>query len=143
MAEQDNNLFAIEVNADDCAETAESDTHAVSRTYQSEDAFQAIKDTYAAKTDIGNAHQELIAAVPVLGLHPPGERCQDRGVGKVKLGKKDIQLLGYAVGQLYYRKDHEGMIDLCERVQQRCEIDTKTAGSLERWIGRCKARMSD
>ena len=41
--ENENDLLAIEVDADDYAETAAGDTPTVSRTYQSEADFQNIK----------------------------------------------------------------------------------------------------
>ncbi|KAK5171442.1 uncharacterized protein LTR77_004586 [Saxophila tyrrhenica] len=65
MAE-DNNLFAIEVDADDYADTAADDTPSVSRTHQSRPAFESIKSSYSAKITGGTSYKDLIAAVPVL-----------------------------------------------------------------------------
>ena len=145
MAEQDNCLFAIEVDADDYAETAAGDTPAVSRTFQSEADFQAVKATYQAKVDGGNTYRDLISAVPVLELSDVDEANGTGGTDlngpKVKLGKKDFQLLGYAVGEMYYDKQYGRILELCERVTARCEIDEKTAESLGRWERRCGERL--
>lgn len=143
MDDEDNNLFAIEVDADNYAETAAADTTAVSRTHQSEAAFQAIQSGYSAKVDGGRSYNDFIAAVPVLAS--PGEAAKDvsNGHAKVKLGKKDVQQLGYAVGELYYDTDYAGVLELCQRVRTRCETDEKTAEALERWCERCRARTGE
>lgn len=160
MAEsEDSGLLAIEVDADDYADAAASDTPQVPRTYQSEADFQAIKSAYTAKVDgvPGNeTYQDLIAAVSVLGGSNGGDgvdgnvidpvngsrqdRCDGGGSGKARLGKKDVQLLGYAVGQLYFERQYSGVVALCERVRERCVVDEKTGDGLERWMRRCKER---
>lgn len=147
MAEQeDDGLLAIEVDADDYAETAAGDAPAVSRTYQSEADFQTQKAIYSAKIDGGNTYRDLVAAVPVLdnishGTTKNGLKIGNGDSSKVKLSKKDFQLLGYAVGELYYDKRYEEILKLCDRVRVYCEIDEKTRESLDRWTERCRARM--
>lgn len=148
----DNALFAIEVDADDYAGTAAGDTPAVSRTHQNESTFQTIKATYSAKIDGGTAHADLIAAVPALS--EPGDVAEHgdpsrnnlaaNGEGlKVRLSKKDIQLLNYAVGELYYARHYEGVVRLCGRVREVCEVDGKTEESLGRWMRRCAEGMGE
>lgn len=140
MTEQsaiDPGLFAIEVDADDYAETAAEDAPAVPRTYQSEADFQAIKSSYSAKIDGRSGHStydDLITAVPELA---PPSRVEDL----VKLTKKDVQLLGYAVGELYFDRRYEDVVALCERVNQRCHLDSKLEENLQRWVQKCRQRM--
>ncbi|KAK0255326.1 hypothetical protein B0A54_03192 [Friedmanniomyces endolithicus] len=146
MAEPANELFAIEVDADNYAETAAHDAPPVSRTFQSEADFQAQKATYSAKIDVGNNYERLLEAVPLLKPvdepSPPTERhLQPSGAPPIRLGKKDVQLLGHAVGELYYDKRYRDIIQLCERVNLVCETDGKTAESLRRWTRRCEARL--
>ncbi|KAK0342975.1 hypothetical protein LTR59_016337 [Friedmanniomyces endolithicus] len=144
MAEPANELFAIEVDTDNYAETAAHDAPPVSRTFQSEADFQTQKATYSAKIDVGNNYERLLEAVPLLKPvdepSPPTER-QTQGLSRVRLGKKDVQLLGYAVGELYYDERYRDIIQLCERVELVCETDGKTAESLRRWTRRCEARL--
>ncbi|KAK1825519.1 hypothetical protein LTR12_000320 [Friedmanniomyces endolithicus] len=146
MAEPANELFGIEVDADDYAETAAHDTPPVSRTFQSEADFQAQKATYSAKIDIGNNYERLLDAIPLLNPvnepSPPTEtHIQPQAASPIRLGKKDAQLLGYAVGELYYDKRYRDIIQLCERVKMVCETDGKTAESLRRWTRRCETRL--
>ena len=141
MAEHDDGLLAIEVDADDYAQTAAEDTAAVSRTYQSEADFQAIKTTYSAKVDGGGTYKDLIAAVPELDKDFK-DHLDVTGGPTIKLAKKDVQLLGYAVGELYYDKQFLRIVELCSTVTKRCEVDGKTAESLKRWEKRCRERMS-
>ena len=142
MADQDNSLFAIEVDADDYADAVAEDTPSVSRTYQSEKDFQDVKARYSAKIDGGNSYEDLIAAVPVLDQTASG-LADGRNTfnAKTKLSKKHIQLLGYAVGELYYDKEFKRAIEQCQRVRSSCEVDRKTEDSLERWIVRCEERF--
>jgi hypothetical protein len=143
MADQDGGLFAIEVDADDYANVAGDDTPTVSRTYQSEEHFQAIKDSYSAKIDGGNAYKDLITTVPILAAAERDSKSESdlaNGHATSRLSKKDVQLLGYAVGELYYDKEYVQIIELCQRVQTQCETDRKTEESLARWIERCHKR---
>jgi hypothetical protein len=124
--------------------TATADNPAVSRTHQSEPAFQAIKASYKAKVDGGRSYQDLITAVPVLAQEINSEERgakQEDGHEKVKLSKRDGQLLGYAVGELYYDKEFGRVIELCQRVRERCAVDGKTDEALERWEKRCQERV--
>lgn len=139
---EDPGLLAIEVDADDYAETAAGDTPTVPRTYQSEGDFQTIKAGYSAKIDGvegRGTYEDLVAAVPVLGRGVDGDAVRN-GTEKVKLGKKDVQLLGYAVGEMYFERRYEEVASLCEKVQGRCEVDAKTGEAMERWVGRCRER---
>lgn len=141
MAETDiyGDLFAIEVGTDDYAETAASDAPKVARTFQSEAAFQNIKDSYMAKIDIGDYREALFKAVPVLRTIDLAPLNGDSA--PVKLGNKDKNLLGYAVGELYYDLKFTEVVDLCQRVEMACAIDCKLSESLEKWKARCEARM--
>ncbi|RMX80136.1 hypothetical protein D0869_07781 [Hortaea werneckii] len=167
--DDDNALFAIEVDVDDYADTAAADnpsssttnhqddaaTMPVSRTFQSESAFQVQKEAYRAKIDQGGLEAELVRAVPaLLPLPPPPHRrettssevgCRGGEVdeaGKVKLSKKETQLLGYTVGELYFSRKFQEVIELCERVLALCELDAKTKASVEKWIQRSRARAT-
>ncbi|KAK5138404.1 hypothetical protein LTR08_003465 [Meristemomyces frigidus] len=145
MAEVDNGLFAIEVDADDYGETAAADAPPVPRTFQSETKFQAVKDAYNAKIDVGNNYKQLLDLVPLLRLD---QSPVDDGLAAessstpVKLGKRDCQLLGYAVGELYYDREYAKAVELCERVTSVCQMDAKTLGSLQKWAKRCELRLA-
>jgi len=145
MAETEIGFLAIEVDADDYAETAAEDVPPVSRTYQSEEAFQAQKAAYSAKIDGGTTYQELIGAVPIL-THSNGHSHHQsdctNGTAKVRMSKKEIQLLGYAVGEMYCDRRYHEIIGLCDRVYALCEIDDKTCQSLRKWTTRCRERVS-
>jgi hypothetical protein len=74
MAETENSLFDIGIDADDYAEAAAEDAPAIDRTHQSEADFLAIKATYSARQDGGNYYAELLRAVPSLASsHGPVE----------------------------------------------------------------------
>lgn len=139
-----NGLFAIEVDADDYAETAAGDTPSVPRTFQSEADFQAQKASYTAKVDTGNNYAEFLKAVPALSRATNGFVSTGNGDdAKIKLGKKDVQLLGYAVGEMYYDRRYGEVVELCEKVQGRCEVDGKLKSTLKRWIVRCRGKMEE
>lgn len=95
MAEADNSLFDISVDADDYADAAAEDTPVVDRTFQSESDFLAVKTAYTARQDGGNLYYELLRNVPVLADDQAPEDDS-----KVKLDKRDQLLLGYVVGEL-------------------------------------------
>lgn len=143
MTEQDDDgLLAIEVDADDYAEAAADDAPTVSRTYQSEVDFHAQRSSYSAKIHNGNNYNELLQAIPVLRPDYQSDTVSRHGEARLKLSKKDIQLLGYAVGKMYYDRRYEDVVGLCNRVRDACEVDGKTKESLERWMERCKARLA-
>lgn len=144
MADQENGLLAIELDADDYAETAAGDIPSASRTYQSEADFQAQKAAYTTKIDGSTTYRDLIASVPILQGSSDLTKTPalSDGHSRVKLSKKDAQLFGYAVGELYYDKEYTKILDLCERVGRLCDVDEKTAESLHRWTRRCKERIS-
>nr|POE94362.1 meiotic recombination protein rec14 [Quercus suber] len=135
----DGGLLAIEVDTDDYADSAAHDTSTVSRTYQSEDAFQAEKRSYTARMygGPGSNYQELMEAVPALsqalGTGDPDLTVLAR---KANLSKKNVHLLGYVVGELYYDRDFRRIIRLCEAVRAACDVDKKVDGSLDRWTAR-------
>lgn len=204
--DDDNALFAIEVDmVNDYAGTAAADSttnhqiddaatttttpqpQPVSRTFQSETAFQAQKHAYRAKIDHhhqGNLEAELVRLVPALGRrngefwdleggnttmtaaaaaggrghgdgdgdgdgngNADGEETEDgkgedgKEGGKVKLSKKEVQLLGYTVGAMYFEKRFQEFITLCERVLIVCELDAKTRVGVEKWIQRSQERI--
>ncbi|KAK4901869.1 hypothetical protein LTR27_001643 [Elasticomyces elasticus] len=141
MDDLSNELLSIEVDADDYADAAAQDAPAVSRTYQSEEAFRKI--AYTAINESGNNYERLLKAIPALDtqLEDPSTTNGHGAHVKHKLSKRDGQLLGYAVGQLYYDKRFQDIIQLCGRVKRACTIDSKTAESLQRWTQRCEQRM--
>lgn len=144
MDDTANELFAIEVDVDDYAETASSDTPTVPRTFQSEADFQAQRATYHAKIDEGNNYEELMK---VLHAHWFTQVNSGSGLAnadsdsKVKLKKRDVQLLGYAVGEMYHSREYTRVVKLCQLVHMTCEVDSKTCASLEKWIKRCEEKL--
>ena len=126
MAESENPLFDIGVDADDYAEAAADDAPAVDRTYQSEADFLAVKAAYSARQDGGDLYSELVRAVPHL--------AQDAAIPdpQPKLDKRVQMLLGYAVGELYYDGDFAGVVRLCDRVLETCTVDKRLVPGLER-----------
>lgn len=159
-ANDDNALFAIEVDVDDYAETAAADnpssaspsaaptnqndstTATNSRTYQSASAFQAQKAGYQAKIDQGGLEAELVKAVPALSC-PSLRDPVAAGGEKVRLSKKESQLLGYAVGEMYFSRRFGELVGLCERVLMGCELDVRTRAGVEKWMRRSRERLGE
>jgi len=152
MAEPENSLFDIEVDADDYADAAAQDTPAVvDRTHQSEADFLAVKQIYKARQDgsRGSLYSELLEAVPLLA--PPAGVDADAGVGadinadsagaKVKLDKRSQLLLGYVVGELWYDGQFEEVWRLCRRVEEVCELDARFRPGVVRWRERAEGRI--
>lgn len=141
MAELDDygDLFAIDVGVDNYADTAALDAPNVARTFQSEEAFQKIKASYTAKIDTGNNYEVLLKTVPVLQIDDSAPL--DEAVSRTKLGNKDKNLLGYAVGEMYYDRKFSKVIDLCQRVEAVCTVDAKLGESLKKWTGMCERKM--
>jgi hypothetical protein len=131
MTEQENSLFAIDVDADDYAEAAAEDTPAVDRTFQSKADFLAVKETYSARQDGGNFYSELIKTVPCLSPDHDGPEGNLQ-----KLDKRTQLLLSYAVGELYYDREFEKIVELCDAVLRRCALDGRLKPGVERWMER-------
>ncbi|RMY85914.1 hypothetical protein D0861_06197 [Hortaea werneckii] len=163
-ANDDNALFAIEVDVDDYAETAAADNPSSaspsaaptnhqndsttatmnSRTFQSASAFQAQKAAYRAKIDQGGLEAELVKAVPALKPCPSRDPVAVAAGGeKVRLSKKESQLLGYAVGEMYFSRRFGEVVGLCERVLMGCELDVRTRAGVEKWMRRSRERLGD
>lgn len=147
--EDPNDLFSISVDADDYAEAAAGDAPSVvDRTFQSEENFQKQKASYSAKVHQGNLLEELVSAIPELEFREK-QGGGNAGVESrnVKLGKKDVQLLGYVVGEMYYDRKYEEISELCGRVRGVCEVEggerekRRLEESLERWEGRSRQRL--
>lgn len=139
MADVTNELFAIDVDADDYAETAAGDTPSVPRTFQSEADFELQKQSYRAKISYGNNLEELFIAVPELRNAIISETKPEEN--KIRLGKKHVQLLNYAVGELYFDHNYAEVIDLCDRVSFACETDQKLRNALKKWTDRSQQKM--
>ena len=135
MAEPENPLFDIGVDADDYAEAAAEDAPAVDRTFQSEADFLAVKATYSARQDGGDLYSELVRAVPQLA---PDAAVADP---KPKLDKRVQLLLGYAIGELYYDGEFDRVVKLCDRVLERCVVDRRVVPGLERARERAGGRV--
>lgn len=136
MAEADNSLFDISVDADDYADAAAEDTPVVDRTFQSESDFLAVKAAYTARQDGGNLYSELLRNVPVLADDQAPEDDS-----KVKLDKRDQLLLGYVVGELWYGGEFERVRVVCERVLGRCEVEKRLRPGVERWRERAVKKL--
>ena len=135
MAEPENPLFDIGVDADDYAEAAAEDAPAVDRTFQSEADFLAVKAAYSARQDGGDLYSELIRAIPQLG--------QDATIAdpKPKLDKRVQMLLGYAIGELYYDGEFDRVVKLCDRILETCVVDKRVVPGLERSRERARGRI--
>ena len=135
MAESENPLFDIGVDADDYAEAAAEDAPAVDRTYQSEADFLAVKAAYSARQDGGDLYSELMRAVP----HLAQDTASDDP--KPKLDKRVQMLLGYAIGELYYDGEFARVVKLCDAVLETCTVDKRLVPGLERSRERARARI--
>jgi len=135
MAESENPLFDIGVDADDYAEAAAEDAPAVDRTYQSEADFLAVKAAYSARQDGGDLYSELMRAVP----HLAQDTASDDP--KPKLDKRVQMLLGYAIGELYYDGEFARVVRLCDAVLETCTVDKRLVPGLERSRERARARI--
>ncbi|TKA23482.1 hypothetical protein B0A50_07509 [Salinomyces thailandicus] len=141
MADSADGLFAIEVDTDDYAETAAADTPTVSRTFQSETAFQAQKASYTAKIDDGDIHAQLIQELESQTRQSEAASKLVRGNSKVKLSKKETVLLGYAVGELYYLRNFQKGLEVCEWVLAEFEMDGRGRAGVEKWRERFEGRV--
>jgi hypothetical protein len=137
MAEPENPLFDIGIDADDYAEAAAEDAPAVDRTHQSEADFLAIKAAYSARQDGGNYYAELLRAVPSLAHDHSAEDT------KQKLDKRVQMLLGYAVGELYYDGEFARIVELCDQVFANCLVEKRLAPGLERWREKASKRIQE
>jgi hypothetical protein len=164
MAEPENSLFDIEVDADDYADAAAEDTPVVDRTHQSEADFLKVKETYQARQDgsRGALYSELLEAVPSLAAADAGaslskedvvdgdvkvEGNGDGGINgggekKVKLDKRSQLLLGYVVGELWYDGEFKEVERLCGRLEEVCELDARVAPGVKRWRERAEGRLA-
>jgi hypothetical protein len=153
MAEPENSLFDIEVDADDYADAAAEDTPVVDRTHQSEADFLKVKETYQARQDgsRGALYSELLEAVPSLAAADAGASLSKEDVNggdvngdaanKVKLDKRSQLLLGYVVGELWYDGEFEEVERLCGRLEEVCELDARVAPGVRRWRERAEVRL--
>jgi hypothetical protein len=154
MAEPENSLFDIEVDADDYADAAAEDTPVVDRTHQSEADFLKVKETYQARQDgsRGALYSELLEAVPSLAAADAGASLSKEDVNggdvngdaakKVKLDKRSQLLLGYVVGELWYDGEFAEVERLCGRVEEVCELDARVAPGVKRWRERAEGRLA-
>jgi hypothetical protein len=156
MAEPENSLFDIEVDADDYADAAAEDNPAavVDRTHQSEADFLKVKESYAARQDgsRGSLYEELVRAVPALVAADASskEDVDENGSGdiegdaatKVKLDKRSQLLLGYVVGELWYDGRFGEVERLCGRVEKVCELDARLRPGVVRWRERAEGRLA-
>ncbi|KAK6414382.1 hypothetical protein LTR95_017739, partial [Oleoguttula sp. CCFEE 5521] len=143
MPEHDDDLLAIEVDADSYATAAVQDTPTVSRTHQTEEAFQAIRATYQAKQHNGNLYAELVSDVPELSIiqSSPSSAGIDGLTPKLKLDKRQQALFGYVVGELYYDREYDRIVRLCERADGVCVLEGKFEAAVQKWKGRAQERM--
>jgi hypothetical protein len=143
MAEPENSLFDIEVDADDYADAAAEDTPVVDRTHQSEADFLKVKETYQARQDgsRGSLYSELLEAVPSLAVDA-GIPSGDDATKKVKLDKRSQLLLGYVVGELWYDGKFKEVERLCTRLEEVCELDSRVAPGVKRWRERAEGRLA-
>ncbi|KAM0689629.1 hypothetical protein Q7P36_010500 [Cladosporium allicinum] len=148
MAEPENSLFDIEVDADDYADAAAEDNPAaaaVDRTHQSEADFLKVKENYEARQDgsRGSLYEELLGAVPSLSADAGASSQEDVKTNgdaetkKAKLDKRSQLLLGYVVGELWYDGEFKEVERLCGRVEEVLdgflkEDDADVASGLEK-----------
>ena len=152
MAEPENSLFDIEVDADDYADAAAEDNPAaaaVDRTHQSEADFLKVKENYEARQDgsRGSLYAELLGAVPSLSADAGASSQEDVKTNgdaetkKAKLDKRSQLLLGYVVGELWYDGEFKEVERLCGRVEEVCELDARVAPGVKRWRERAEGRL--
>lgn len=156
MAEPENSLFDIEVDADDYADAAAEDNPAapvVDRTHQSEADFLKVKESYKARQDgsRGSLYSELLEVVPSLAAGSDASKEDVNGgdvktnggaeVKKVKLDKRSQLLLGYVVGELWYDGEFKEVEGLCGRIEEVCELDARVAPGVKRWRERAEERL--
>ena len=153
MAEPENSLFDIEVDADDYADAAAEDNPAapVDRTHQSEADFLKVKENYEARQDgsRGSLYEELLGAVPALAAGSEDSAVnggdvkanEDAETKKAKLDKRSQLLLGYVVGELWYDGEFKEVQRLCGRVEEVCELDARVAPGVKRWRERAEGRL--
>lgn len=139
----DTGLEAIEVDTELYALPPAHDTLTATqpRGYQSETQFQSQKASYTAlKPREGGSYEEFNG---LLDRHKGEQRdgVGEERVGKLRLGKKEVVLLGYAVGDLYYWRRFGDVQRLCERVGGECVVDAKVGETLERWGRRAGERV--
>jgi hypothetical protein len=60
---------------------------------------------------------------------------------KYKLTKRDVQLLGYAAGELYFLREWSKLSILCRAVEHQCQVDAKLRANLIKWNGKAVRRM--
>jgi len=159
MAEPENSLFDIEVDADDYADAAAEDTPVVDRTHQSEADFLKVKENYQARQDgsRGALYSEFLEAVPSLAADAGAPSSKEDVVGgdgdsggtengdaakKVKLDKRSQLLLGYVVGELWYDGEFKEVERLCARLEEVCELDARVAPGVKRWRERAEGRLA-
>lgn len=128
MAEDEPDIFTIAIDADDYAEAAAGDVPSVDRTYQSEEDFARVKASYVAKHYDGNLQEELLKQVPAIRT---GE------TGSIQLDKRQQQLVGYAMGELYYDREYAAILKLLDHIEAACQLDDKLIASMKRWRQRC------
>jgi hypothetical protein len=141
----DTGLFAINLDPD--ADPEADEVPNIPRTHQTEADFQAQKSSYSPQIDQGDLLTTLYRAVPV--LDPDDTRTEkspdDTTISPVTLTKKEIQLLGYAVGELYWDGRYEDVVRLCARVEEKCVLvgvgGEKVRGLVGRWRERCLGRL--
>jgi hypothetical protein len=144
MAEPENSLFDIEVDADDYADAAAEDTPVVDRTHQSEADFLKVKESYQARQDgsRGALYSELLKAMPLLAADADAGAPSGDDGKKVKLDKRSQLLLGYVVGELWYDGEFAEVQRLCTRLEEVCELDARVAPGVKRWRERAEGRLA-
>ncbi|KAJ9619632.1 hypothetical protein H2203_008413 [Taxawa tesnikishii (nom. ined.)] len=132
MSLDDNVLLSIDVSSDDYATAAVEDAPAaVPRGHQTDEDFEATKAAYRARLENGDIHKELESSLPK----------PDEPGAKPKLDKKQIQLVGQAIGELYYTKRYERMVEVLRWLEEGFTVDAKTEEMLGRWKRRAEERL--
>ncbi|KAL7901562.1 hypothetical protein HDV64DRAFT_241409 [Trichoderma sp. TUCIM 5745] len=119
----ENDLFNIQVSdsEDDKAEKKSR------RTGQTEDEFQAVKNTYRAKVENGNIQQTI-----TLPLEPGAN-------------KQHVQEVLHAAEELYFFRRYQEVVDLVSRVLtpegDKGGLDEETRQILSIYQSRCRQKM--
>ncbi|KAM0261866.1 hypothetical protein ACHAQJ_002069 [Trichoderma viride] len=121
---EENDLFNIQISDSEDDKTEKKSK----RTGQSEDEFQAIKNTYHAKVENGNIQQTI-----TLPLGPDAN-------------KQHVQEVLHAVEELYFFRRYQEVVDLVSRIlapeADKGGLDEETRQLLSMFQSRCRQKMN-
>jgi alkylhydroperoxidase family enzyme len=124
MDAEDGGLLNIELSDDE----VDHDAKASRRTGQSEEQFQAVKQSYHPKVENGNIHKTI--ALPLA----PGAN------------KQHLQELIHAVDELYFFRRHQEALDFIARILSGGDggqLDADTRDMLALYQAKCTSKLDN